>query len=505
MLNLHDLVDLLLGGREPNHPDFPDVKEVKDDMVYFDSLTRGLGISGNPGTGKTTTTAHMIMTYARTYPTRPVVVFDASGSLTNEILLTMEGLPPEERARIRSRVVLDMPGHPNWVVPKPMFHSDYGLTKEELVQKAVGILKELNHEKMERNPTMATAISTTAPELFRLIFEITDDVGESWQITEAKKLLIDTYEGGLLEKAIEEYGKKAPSAKWYLEAELLKNLSQPARESRIGSLITALEVIETDPLRAKYGYPRPGVSYNEIIEKGLIYIISGEKLANQDEAQAWTFWDEFASLRAVINQRIPHNPKDKPVLLVIDEVYKLFEIKGMAKSLGQISTYFRSRKLMPVIILQAFWQLEDTLMKQYWNLGNLITFQMDNLDDAYKLAQQMFKYETTRVKFDAPKEGTNPTAEGDRGQYLQEANWIQNLGKRRMLMRRYVNEQEKEGCIAYVHETTFVERAELDVFQMVELKEQLLKNGRAVHVKDALRIVNNRNLDDPKDKLGISK
>jgi hypothetical protein len=177
----------------------------------------------------------------------------------------------------------------------------------------------------------------------------------------------------------------------------------------------------------------------------------------------------------------------------------------MAKALGQISTYYRARKLMPVIVIQAFWQLDDILIKQYWNLGNLITFQMDNLDDAYKLAQQLFQYEVTRVKFDAPREGVNPTAETDRDQYLQEANWIQNLGKRKLLMRRYVNEQEKEGIIAYVDETTHVERADLNVFQLVELKEQLLKNGRAIHVKDALRAINARKLRKKKQRGGVAK
>jgi hypothetical protein len=152
---------------------------------------------------------------------------------------------------------------------------------------------------------------------------------------------------------------------------------------------------------------------------------------------------------------------------------------------------------MPVVIIQAFWQLEDTLIKQYWNLGNLVTFQMDNLDDALMLARQLFKYIDQTAKFDAPREGANPTAEPDQGQSLLRANWIQNLGKRRMLMRRYLNEQDKEGFIAYVDETQFVNRADLDVFQLVELKEQLLKNGRAVHVKEALRVINARDLKNP--------
>jgi hypothetical protein len=191
------------------------------------------------------------------------------------------------------------------------------------------------------------------------------------------------------------------------------------------------------------------------------------------------------------------------VLLIIDEVYKLFEIKGMAKALGQISTYFRSRKLMPVIIIQAFWQLEETLMKQYWNLGNLITFQMDNLDDAVILAQQLFRYVDQAKKFKAKSDHVNPTAEPDKGQTLIRANWIQNLGERRMLMRRYVDERNKEGFIAYVQKTTNVERADLNVLQLVELKEQLLSDSRAVHVKEALNTINARRIKDKRERITV--
>ena len=501
MLNWKDLV-YLFGRKGPNHPDFPDIKEVKDDGWIFESLTRGLGISGNPGAGKTIHTGGQLSRYACPYPNRPIVVYDASGALTNDFLLIVEALPLEQRETVKRRIVLDKPGHPNWVVPKPFFHKSYGLTMDEQVTIAVNILKELNRERIERTPIMATAINATAPELFRLLTAILDEAGDSAQIGDAKKLLVDM---GLLRAAIINFGQAVPRAVWYLEQELLKEHNQASWESRIGALLTVLRTVEPDPLRAKYSFSRPGVTYREIIDNGLIYLVNGEKLQSLDEAQAWVFWSEFAYLRAVINQRIPHNPHDEPVLLVIDEVYKMFEIKGMAKALGQISTYYRARKLMPVIVIQAFWQLDDILFKQYWNLGNLITFQMDNLDDAYKLAQQLFQYEGTRIKFDAPREGLNPTAETDRGQYLQEANWIQNLGKRKMLMRRYLNEQEKEGIIAFVDETSHVQRADLNVYQLVELKEQLLKNGRAIHVKDALRAINARTLRKKKQRGGVNK
>ena len=148
--------------------------------------------------------------------------------------------------------------------------------------------------------------------------------------------------------------------------------------------------------------------------------------------------------------------------------------------------------------MRTFWQLDKLLQQQYWNLGNLVTFQMDNFNDAYNYAQQLFQYRGTRVKMGAPHDNANPVMETDRGEYLQEANWIQNLGWRSVVMRRYVNERDKEGFVAYVDRTQEVTRAELNKWQMVEIKERLLKR-RGIPVIDVLKIVNQRKLTSKKD------
>jgi hypothetical protein len=385
--------------------------------------------------------------------------------------------------------------------PKPLFHSDYGLTEQELVEKAAGILEQLNPEKIEQNPTMVTAIEVTARRLFDLIVQIKDERGRPWQVTEAAKLLVDIRNGeaiedmGLLARALHEFGDKAPNAKFYLENEVMQSKSPASRESRRGSLIVALNVIETDYMRAKYGWAKPGITYKEIIDDGLIYLVSGEMLSNQGNEKAWVFWDEFASLRALIQKRIPDNPDDEPVFLLIDEAYKLFKVKGMAEALGDVATYYRSRKLMPVLIIQAFWQLDNLLQEQYWNLGNLMTFQMDNLNDAYKIAQQIFPYSAKETKYDAPSERSMPLAKSDREQYLEEANWIQRLGERKVLMRRYLDERNKEPYVAFVNKTRHVDLADLDAKELFAMKIKMVKeSGRAVHIKDALREINKRDI-----------
>jgi len=330
--------------------------------------------------------------------------------------------------------------------------------------------------------------------LFRLLMVVPDRDGRSWQITEGKKLLIDRYKNGLLGDACKMYGKFAPEAKWYFEKDLLRDdITATGGEARTAALIPTLVIIEPKPLRARYGYAEPTITAKEVIDDGLIYLVSGEKLSNQERAQAFVFWDEFASLRALINKRIPHDPGNKPVLLVIDEVYKLFEIKGMANALGQISTYFRSRKLQPVIVIQSFWQLTERLSDQFWNLGNLVTFAMGNHKDAFTMAQQIFAYDPLATKFDAPSERSNPTAETDRGQFLTEADFIQKkMGWRQMLMRRYITEQEKDPHVHFIERTREKPSGELRQ-PLADIKEQLLQR-RAIPVEDALKVINQRKL-----------
>jgi hypothetical protein len=298
---------IYLFGRKANHPRFPDIREVQEDRPYWESLTRGMSISGNPGSGKTTTGAAIGVDYCLQYPQRPLIVLDESGAFTNRFLQLVEALPPKDRDPLKSRIVLDLLGY-DFVIPKPLFHKDYGLTKQELVEKAAGVLEELNSEKIIQNPTMATAIKVTARRLFDLISVITDDMGRPWQITEAARLLVDIRDGeaaeekGLLARALSEFGNRAPNAKFYLGNEVMPSKSPASRESRRGSLIVALNVLETDYMRARYGWSAPGITYKEIIEDGLIYLVSGEMLSNQGEDKAWVFWDEFASLRAHTRQ-----------------------------------------------------------------------------------------------------------------------------------------------------------------------------------------------------------
>jgi hypothetical protein len=191
-----------------------------------------------------------------------------------------------------------------------------------------------------------------------------------------------------------------------------------------------------------------------------------------------------------INKRIPGNLLDKPVSLVMDEVYSLLSIPGMAEEVGMLAPLYRSRKLHLYIVLQALSQLAINLRKQIWSIGNIVSFGVSDFDEAYDLSQQLFKYVADEIKIPARSDTGQPIVEPDRGQYLKIANTIQRLNHRECIMRRFVSEKSLEEKITYIPRTT--ENPEY-TGNIDDLKNYLLRQ-RGVDVAEALQEINGRSL-----------
>ena len=131
-------------------------------------------------------------------------------------------------------------------------------------------------------------------------------------------------------------------------------------------------------------------------------------------------------------------------------------------------------------------------MEKIWNLGNLVCFAIENHDEAYAIAKQLFHYDPTMIKAAAPSESQHPIYEPDRGAYLEQANWIQSLKHRQFIMRRYISEQRPDPYIRHVERTTEnTGRATKD--QIEALKNDLLQKY-GVQVSEALAFINKRSL-----------
>jgi hypothetical protein len=494
LLSIWDYIFGLLDWRRllfrPRHPFIPNLRESRNDDLYFESLTRGGLIIGKPGVGKTLWLAMQMLRYALRYPDRPIFSLDASGSLTDEFIKLVYQLPSRQRRLIEDRLVYDHMGDEKWVVPMPFFSHLFGLGFEEQVQRVTQNIRRLSEHLLIQTPVMALSITETAPEMFRLLCAIQNETGACWQITEAKKLLLNY---GQLRIACKQFGHKVPEAKWYFEREFLSDqISNHERELRTYVLRSVLGAIEPRAIRARLGCDRPAWTPKEAIEKGLIVLVSGEALINQEQAKAILFTDIFSQTLAQINRRTPHDPNDKHVLLTIDEVPMLIRIPGMAEEIGRISPQYRSRRLQMIVVIQALWQLAENLREQIWSLGNVTCFSVEDFNEAYLVAKQLFHYDPSSIRFPPVHESDQPVVESDRGQYLKHANWLQHLKHRECVMRRYITEGEEDPFVAYIRQTSEKPSKAIDE-PLSMIKERLLRR-RAIPIEDALKAVNQRKL-----------
>lgn len=480
------LLDSLLLGRKPPLPNvFRDAQE----ELLPEGLTMGTLYIGRQGTGKTSSLARHIVEYLISYHDRGIFVLDWSGSISKSVLTQILHRPKDLRERLLKRVVYDEFGNPDWVVPLPEFSEAYGSSYEEQVQRVSVNLSKLQPFLVQGAPVLGgLTLKEMAPQIFRMLTAIVNERGETWQVTEAKKLLIDLNQ---LSIAIKNFGYKVPEAKWYLKNEYLE-LRKNERMLRRYALIALLGAIEPKETRAKVGFYRPGWTPQEVLQKGLMVLVDGSRLINKRNTQDYLFTQVYSLIMAEINKRQPGNPKYKPVALVMDEVYSLLSIPGMAEEIGMLAPLYRSRKLELYIVLQALSQLAPTLEKQIWSIGNIVCFGVSNFDEAYDIAQQLFSYDPQRVKMQAKTENQQPLIEPDRGQYLAIANIIQRLKHRECVIRRYISEEVQDKFVRYVARTKENPDTPLDE-TVDDVKERLIRE-RAVPIKEALEIINQRKL-----------
>jgi hypothetical protein len=476
----------LIAGKQPP----PRVTWTSKDNLYEEGATRGTLIIGDPGVGKTRYAAMQIFKKFKKFPNQAIFVFDWSGSLTNTILELIVR-DPDYQSLLR-RVVLDELGNSEWICPKPEFHKDYGLSDEEQVSRVVENMERLAQFMAKTAAFLTeTSIEEIGKELLRLLSVITNEHGENWQVTEGKRLLMDL---DLLRIAVKKYGHLQPAARWYFLHEYLpKDFMKPSeKELSTKALRYLLGKIEGREVRATLGYYRPGWTPKEATERGLLVLIDAHKMINQPSAQHYLLMQNFSLVMAWINKREVDDPSYHPAMIAFDETYTILKIPGMAEWLGMVSPLYRSRKFQLLIIIQALWQLDKNLAQQIWTLGNIVSFAVSNGDEALKIAKQLFSYEPRYIKNPPKTENQNPTTESLQGQDRLNADWIQNLQAREIVIRRYVTEQVRETGILYVPKTADFPK-NVPYIDVREVKQRLIVE-RGVRVRDAIEIINKRDL-----------
>jgi hypothetical protein len=468
--------------------------QLSEDFLYDEGLTMGTLYIGRQGTGKTSSLGLNIFDYFTRHPKEAIFILDWSGSITDSLLKLILQDPDHEN--MLNRVIYDDMGNPEIMLPLPEFSDKYG-DVEDRVQKVSQNLARLAPELTAQDPVVGGLAIDNATHFFKVATAITNEYNESWQITEVKRLMYDL---DLLRLVVKKFGGKVPEAKNWLENSFMKN-SNHDRFLQTMAVISRLNALEAKPIRARIGYYQPAWTPKEAIDKGLLVICDGARLINQEAAQFYLFMQVYSLIMEEINRRRPANPNDLPVSLVLDEVYSLLSIPGMANEISRLSPQYRSRKLQLYIVLQELAQVSRDLRPHIWSLGNVVSFAISNHDEAFEIAQQLFWYDPYQVKVGPTREGQHPLMETDRGQYLQYADWIQRLQHRQCIMRRYISEHMPEEKIQFIYRTSELPKSGTHI-SMEQAKKYLLRD-RGVRVREALDLINQRTLSEDMKRPGL--
>lgn len=469
-------------------PNFPNLRTGAEDRLYPEGLTMGTLLIGRQGSGKTSYLARHIVEYFKTYPDRAIFILDWSGSITDRVIGLILQESGEVRERLFDRLVYDELGNPDYVVPLPEFSSKYGIGYDEQIER-VRINWVKLAEDLTREATIlgGVAIKGLAPALFQLLVSCAGPGKEPWQVTEIGRFIDDPK---TVSDLIRKSASRVPArTKEFLNRRFL-NVRGGEQELRSYSLSEILFAIESPSAYPRLGYPVPGWTPKEAINKGLMVLVNGARLINKKAAQSYLFTQAYSLIMQEVNKRTPANPHDKPVAIVMDEVYSLFQIPGMAKEVGMIAPIYRSRKVELYIVIQAIWQLDKTLREQIWSLGNVVAFGVENFEESYEIAQQLFAYDPLAIKRRVSVRDFKAVSEQDRGQYLEGANWIQNFDNRECLMRRYTTEGSRDEYIRHISKTSQLPLAPLPE-SLESMKYGLLKK-RAVKAETALKEITER-------------
>jgi hypothetical protein len=228
-----------------------------------------------------------------------------------------------------------------------------------------------------------------------------------------------------------------------------------------------------------------------MMEKGQIVIVSGERLLNQKDLLGYLMVQRHSLYLQEINKREPN--RDYPYSFeVIDELPMLLKIEGMSEGIADIASWYRGRKVCLMVIIQSLSQLSENLLERAWTFGNFVTFAMGYFAEAEQIGYNQLQYDPLRVKQYPLNAFQNPTTEPHRGQYAQYANWIQNLKHRECLVKRYFSEAKRDPYVRHVRRTPELPPA--PPTEAYEAYQDRLIRSRAVPIREALAMVNNRRL-----------
>jgi hypothetical protein len=463
---------------------------------------------GRQGSGKTFALAQELLEQIKVHPEQPFFIFDWSGGLINTLYQLI--LSDPKREEIEPRLVYDalagrsINGQP-YVMPLPEFSEEYDPEKlwlervEDQADRVEQVFEDLNPNLIEKNPTVGRRpIKSLLPNLLLLANAITDDRGESWQITEAVKLL----DKAVREPARKLFGGRVKKANEYFTHRFTGE--DKFDRELADALMDVLDVINSRRVRARVGYPYPGWTPGEVIRNGLIACYDGSDLNNNQKQKDYLYLQLFHLILNEINKRVPSLPGYPPINWVMDEVYTFTETPGVSRRLAHLPSEYRNRKLQLFLVLQSLKQLageengKKGLEDVFFSFGNLVVFSLLDIEDCLTVIKNLIPFDPQIVKVPAPREGQHDIMENRDEQLAIRAYELQHLAQRECYVRRFIDEARMDRII-HIGQTRDV-RITASREDVESLKDRLMLL-RGVPLAEAEKIIGQRKIATQKSSV----
>ena len=477
-------------------------------LLHDDGLVMSTAFVGRQGVGKTFALANELLEQIKRHPEQPFFVFDWSGGLINTLLLL--ALSDARRDEIRPRLVFDAMGGREingeaFVMPMPEFSERYDPGKpwlervEDQADRVQRTFEAINPNLVERNPTLGgRPIKSLFPNILLLANAIKDDNGDSWQITEATKLL----NREVRELARKLFGGKVGKANEYFAYHFTGK--ERIDKELAHSLVDVLDVIKSRRIRARMGSSNPGWVPSEAIQKGLVILCDGSGLNNNHKQKDYAFLQLFHLVLDEINKRVPSAPGYQPINWVMDEVYTFTETPSVARILAHLPSEYRSRKLQLFLVIQSFKQLAGEengrkgLEDVFFSFGNMAVFSLLDIEDCFTGVKNLFPFDPQLVKVPARHEGQHDIMENRDEQLAVKAYQLQHLAQRECYVRRFIDEARMDRII-HIGRTREV-RISATYQDVEKLKDELMLE-RGVSLLKAEEIISQRRLSVAKKAI----
>src|SRR3990172_6840480 len=470
-------------------------------FLYEPGLVMSTVFVGRQGVGKTFSMALELLEQIKAHPEQSFFVFDWSGGLINVLLLLIHSDTMKDG--IEPRLVYDAMGGRSindqvYVMPMPEFSEEFDPEKtwlervEDQVDRVQRTFEAINPSLVERNPTMGgRPIKSLLPNLLLLANAVTDNGGNGWQITEAVKLL----NRDVRELARKQFGGKVGKAHEYFTFHFTGR--ERIDRELAHALVDVLDVIKSQRIRARVGYPNPGWTPKEAIRNGLIVLCDGSGLNNNHMQKDYAFLQLFHLVLDEINKRVPSSPGYYPINWVMDEVYTFTETPSVARILAHLPSEYRSRKLQLFLVLQSLKQLageengKKGLEDVFFSFGNMVVFSLLDIDDCFTVVKNFFPFNPQTVKVTARREDQHDIMENRDEQLAVQAYQLQHLAQRECYVRRFQDEARMDR-IVHIGRTREV-RITASYKDVEALKDKLMLM-RGVSLQRAEEMINQRKI-----------